>query len=665
MSFQRLSRPDRIAVFILLCGGMFVAISIAVFIWFLNDALRALYGGTLFAHLVKLRRHAGPFDFDTYIRSGRLLFSRLCLGTVFLDLAVAAWVSRRTVSRLLVEFFTERVSPFNLAFFRVAVFGVILCSFSMDFADTIWFAGFPKVLQVAPYGTAWLLPYLPINPQIARVASIVFMALCVTGILGIQARASAFLAALVGLYVLGITQFYGKVSHNHEYIWFLVLLAVGPCADALSVDAVFAARRHADLGSTELPADSLAYGLPLRFASVLLGFIYFFPGFWKFWNCGFDWAFSDNLKYQMYSKWTEFPGWVPLFRLDLHPWLYRSVAFATLVIEMSFVFLIFSRRLRRVAALGAASFHIGCDFLLRILFWELMIFYIALFDLHGVFCKIGGRVFKTPLLVFYDDDCSHCRRTIAVIRTVDILGAIRYVRARQDAGLYLSKYPGQDAALLQDMQSICGNRRFAGMRTYREIVLRIPFFWPLILLLQIDAIFGLSENVYKRVKRKRMCDISRANPTPSCVRPVKWIMAVGVLVVAGSFYTGALGIYAGWPFACFPTFANLAGPLSAVLQIEAFDQDGRVLTTNAGFLDQAFADQRLRGMLDSVLNNPGKDDSRLLAVWQLCLQQAPSLKSAHEIRFYRAMKSTIPGDKFVAERNLIAEVDVRGSIRSR
>ncbi len=664
MSFESSSKSDRIAQWILLCGAVFVGLSIVVFVQFLDAILQHLYGGMLFTLYVKLRHSHGPMSPEMFVQNGRLQFSRLCLLVVFLDLGLAAWVARGTVRRLFSDFFTTPASPVNLAIFRIAVFGVTLYFFCTDYASTLWYAEFPKVLEVAPYGVGWLLPHLPINPQLAQIASILFMALCVAGVLGIWARGSALLAALTGLYVMGITQFFGKVSHDHESIWFLMLLAASPCGDALAIDALFAARKRADAGITSLPGYSLAYALPLRFASILLGFIYFFPGFQKFWLCGFYWAFSDNLKYQMYLKWMEFPGWLPLFRLDLHPWLYRSVAFATLAIEMSFLFLIFFPRLRRMAALSAASFHIGCYFFLQIFFYDLIIFYVALFDINTVLCNVGRRFFRPQLVVFYDDDCSFCRRAIAAIRTFDVLCAIRYARARQDAALYLAQFPGQDAALVKDMQSLCGEHRFAGMATYHQVARRIPLLWPFAALLELKPVFLLCEKVYQRVKHGRTCAIVKAEALPAQAKPVKAILVTGIVLLAGSFNTGMRGIYAGWPFACYPTFAYLGGSHASVLQIEAVGPDGNLLPTDSGPLHAAFFDQRSRGMLDSVLNNPGPNDERLRALWQLYVQREPALKEARAIRFYRANISIIPGDQSMDGRDLIAEMDADGSIRS-
>ena len=127
MHFASLSRSDRLALYILIGGAAFVALAIIVFLWFLNPLLTHLYGGALYAHLIKLRRHHGPLDYASYVENSRVQFSRLCLLAVFLHLTIAAWVARGTVRRLVISFFTEPASPINLALFRIAVFTANIC----------------------------------------------------------------------------------------------------------------------------------------------------------------------------------------------------------------------------------------------------------------------------------------------------------------------------------------------------------------------------------------------------------------------------------------------------------------------------------------------------------------------------------------------------------
>jgi hypothetical protein len=111
MRFSSLSRSDRLALYILFGGTAFVALAIVVFLSFLNPLLTYLYGGALYAHLIKLRRHHGPLDYASFIENSRVLFSRLCLLAVFLDLTIAALVARGTVVRLVIGFVTTNVCP--------------------------------------------------------------------------------------------------------------------------------------------------------------------------------------------------------------------------------------------------------------------------------------------------------------------------------------------------------------------------------------------------------------------------------------------------------------------------------------------------------------------------------------------------------------------------
>ena len=101
--------------------------------------------------------------------------------------------------------------------------------------------------------------------------------------------------------------------------------------------------------------------MPLRFVQLLLGLIYFFPGFWKVWWGGLDWVLSENLKFQMYLKWMEVSSWTPFFRLDQYPLLYKSAAIAAVAFELSFIFLIFLPRLYVFAPLGGLIFLVVTD----------------------------------------------------------------------------------------------------------------------------------------------------------------------------------------------------------------------------------------------------------------------------------------------------------------
>jgi predicted DCC family thiol-disulfide oxidoreductase YuxK len=661
-----MTNSKRLVSLTLVAGVVYLITAIIFHALFLDQCLTELYGGRLYSVLNRVIHHRNSPTFSAYLAGAHLLFSRISLGIVFADLALAAVIGRESLRRIISAFFTTPTSPVNLAIFRMAVFGLTLAALSSDASATMWFSTFPHQLQVAPFGVGWLLPYVPISPSLVTIASTVLVVVCITGFLGIFARASSVVALILALYVMGITQIYGKVSHDHELVWFMAILAASRCGDALSVDAILASRKRADQGITDPPPDSVSYGLPLRFAALLLGIVYFFPGFWKFWTSGFDWALSDNLKFQMYSKWMEFDGWTPFFRLDWHPWLYRSMALGTIAFEMSFLLLIFFPRLRRVAAFGGVMFHVGSLFFLRIFFYDLLILYVALFDVSGTLQKFGHWLFKGRLAVLYDGDCSFCRRTIAAIRTFDVFDCIDYADARQSDTLHLPNTGNIDRSdLLQDMHAFSDKTQYRGVAAYRAMAVRIPCFWPLVPFLFSPPVEGIANKIYRSVQLHRSCSLverkqrSSFSGTPGLASDLRVIASMGILLVAANLYSGMRGTVSGWPFACYPTFAGTMGDEIESLEIVSLTPSGSVIPTDSSTLRQSFADQRLRGLLEFALRNPGNSFERLKGVWQLYIQKDPRLKMASVVRFYRATLCTIPEKLYLnpLKRQLLVELN--------
>src|SRR5262249_24517938 len=150
-------------------------------------------------------------------------------------------------------------------------------------------------------------PALCFGKTAARLACVLFVAGCGFGLVGFATRRALVVASLAGVWLLGLPQLYGGGFHSHHLIWVLALLAARPCGDAWPFDA--RGRAH---------APSAAYALPVHVAWLLIGLIYFFPGYWKWKSAGLSWATSDNLVNQMRWKWIEI-GALPWIRIDRHP----------------------------------------------------------------------------------------------------------------------------------------------------------------------------------------------------------------------------------------------------------------------------------------------------------------------------------------------------------
>ena len=203
----------------------------------------------------------------------------------------------RAILGVFQRYFSEIDSPFNLAILRIVLFSIAL--FDPTTPEAEWFAGLPKALLHPPLGMEWLMSYIPLDPGFAHGAVLLLKVLCFFGLIGFFSRTSSLAAALCGIYVWGLPQLYGKVFHEfHILVWLMLLLALAPCAEVLSLDAVLKAFRAADRGRLPSNAPALKFGLPLRFTWLLMGVCYFYPGMWKA-AAGPVWIFSNNLKYHL------------------------------------------------------------------------------------------------------------------------------------------------------------------------------------------------------------------------------------------------------------------------------------------------------------------------------------------------------------------------------
>ena len=105
-----------------------------------------------------------------------------------------------------------------------------------------------------------------------------------------------FGAVTTGFFVMGIPQFFGKIDHYHLLWYSLLIVSVSNSGNSLSVDNWM--KKISQINHDK----AIQFGLPLKIIMLLIGITYLFPGVWKITFSGLEWAFSNNLKYKLYSK---------------------------------------------------------------------------------------------------------------------------------------------------------------------------------------------------------------------------------------------------------------------------------------------------------------------------------------------------------------------------
>jgi predicted DCC family thiol-disulfide oxidoreductase YuxK len=644
---------DKLVLISSLCTFAFIAVGSFSYLFFGHELIASIYAGQSFDilnNLIEDHRAGRPWaNLEHYFTLSKLFYSRFLVVCIAIQLTMVAAFKHRALVDKTYRFFTAETHPLNLAVFRIVLFHMIFNA--VDISSVTWFSQIPAELRVAPVGLGWIVEYMPINPVPARVSSMLLLACSFTAMIGLFTRSSALAVVVLSFYVFGIPQFYGKINHYHHLLWFAAILAASRSGDALSCDALRASWKRADhFGVTDPPGPAYIYALPLRFVWVLMGGIYFFAGFWKFWESGLEWALSDNLKFIMNQKWTELGHWTPIFRIDQYPNLYRLGAVGTILFELSFVFLIFSRRLRLLAPLGGLAFHAMTDLFMRISFQSLVKCYVTFFDWNSIARRLGGWLYKKPMYVFYDGNCKLCRRTIASLRVFDLLGRVIYVNAVDRQMIQKERLDRLNSiSILRDMHVVVGNKQWAGFEAYRALALRIPLLWPVVPLLYLSAVALSGKHLYRHVAESRTCNLPAARlefrASESHSRSAsRATVTVGVLLIVGSIVTGVGGVAESWPMAHYPTFAGIAGPETKTLEIIALSSAGESVTLTQKTLGREIPIERFWGLISVVLS--AKDEAtrrvRLRALWKLWIRNNPQLQATELLRLYEVTLITIP-----------------------
>ncbi|HTL47107.1 MAG TPA: hypothetical protein VL688_03485 [Verrucomicrobiae bacterium] len=284
------------------------------------------------------------------------------------------WQERIAVlKKILTQFFLEAPpNAFNLAVFRIVFFYGLFHYANFNMA---WMVNLTRAMMIPPPGYESWYRHIPVSMTLALSAKHLMLLGCLLGCVGLWSRTSAALVFFAGLYALGLPCFFGKINHYQHLLWFPSILAVSHSGDALSVDALLRTikRVRQNTAPPEDPPDALP---ALRCIGVILGLIYFFPGFWKLWDSGWPWIFSDNLSYLMRRMWYLY-DYVPAFRMDLYPLLYKTGGFLAVCFELSAAFLAMFPPLYPLLVVGGLTFHAMTKAFFAIDFGSLAICYVV------------------------------------------------------------------------------------------------------------------------------------------------------------------------------------------------------------------------------------------------------------------------------------------------
>lgn len=191
-----------------------------------------------------------------------------------------------------------------------------------------------------------------------------FLGLLGLGCLGLATRWVMPLTSLLGLYLLGLPNNFGKADHSATLpLLVLLVLAFSRCGDAWSLDALWRKR------SGRPPALSGEYTWPIKLVWVLLTLVFFAAGVAKLRTAGWAWAGSDNMQHLLVRHHLSHAppvdwGW----RIARWPWLCQAVAAGSLLAELAVPLALVSRPARWLIVPALLLMQLGIWLLLGVPF---------------------------------------------------------------------------------------------------------------------------------------------------------------------------------------------------------------------------------------------------------------------------------------------------------
>ncbi len=265
------------------------------------------------------------------------------------------------------RWYLREAPPERLAVIRILV-GAFATVYAVIRVPDLWgYAEFSDY-RFRPVGVTGLLDG-PLSPGLWHGLLLIAVVLSALFTVGWRHKVVAPVTAVVLLLVTTYHDSFGQLFHTENLmVLYVIVLAVVPAADALSLD-----RRRAAARGVDPPSAGRRYGWPAVLLSVLCVITYMLAGWAKIANGGWGWLDGDVLRNQIafdnvrkavmgdpYSAVGAF--------LVRHGWVFPPIAFAALVVELGAPIALLGGKWRNAWVIGAWLFHAGTVLVMYITF---------------------------------------------------------------------------------------------------------------------------------------------------------------------------------------------------------------------------------------------------------------------------------------------------------
>lgn len=312
----------------------------------------------------------------------QLFAARGFLIQLSVQVLVNVLIHRKLILAYFRKYLFEPALPYNIAILRILFFAYMAMTYVHFYDSSGATLGLTSKIPL-PY-IGWLVELIPVNTGLYAVFAIAGAVSCIFIIVGFKTRWFLAVNAICCFYVVATPNFFGKLWHHQIIIWISWFFAFARCYDVYSIDSWL--RKTPLLQRAE-------YTFPVRFIWIQFGIIYFWAGFYKLWDSGFDWALSRSMVNQVQLEWLQHYNTVPAFRIDKYPFLLYTGGILVILFELSYVLFVLKKAWRWVAVAGGILMHSLIGYFMYILFFSrLWIFYLCYIDFNMFYKKRKGSV---------------------------------------------------------------------------------------------------------------------------------------------------------------------------------------------------------------------------------------------------------------------------------
>jgi predicted DCC family thiol-disulfide oxidoreductase YuxK len=403
-------------------------------------------------------------------------------------------------------FWFEPVTATNLGVCRILFFGGIFL-FYFPYDASVW-----APISEAYWVPVWMFRQFHLTPFPASwlaAMSVLWKSALLLSCIGLLTRVSTAVAFVLGLYLIGLPNNFGSAQHNDTIIILaLGYMAVSRCGDGCSLDSLIRAARTSDFSDGKKASGEYAW--PIRLVWVSLALIFFAAGVSKIRHSGLEWVTSDNMAIVLLQHNYHIANAEPLTSLGLnlaqYPTLCSLLALLTILVEIGYPLALFHPVARWFFVPSAFLMQVGIRAFMGPSFGQYLIC-----NLFWLPWPVIGKSLSAGLqdgrkhTVIFDGGCGFCRRTIAVLRRIDVLHRVEFHDALNEWPVIERKFPSLNQSGCLDnfhMVTVDGDVAI-GFYAYRNLARLFPALWPIMPIMYLPGVPQLGRKVYAWVASRR------------------------------------------------------------------------------------------------------------------------------------------------------------------